>query len=276
MSPPTSPLPTAIDELWARRAELSPQDAQARELVVGAVDALDAGRARVARVLDDGSVWVDERAKRAILLAFRLLPMQESANGEFRYRDRMPLTRRLDGVRAVPGSIVRWGAYVAPGAVLMPSYVNVGAHVGADTMVDTWATVGSCAQIGERVHLSGGVGIGGVLEPPQAAPVIVEDDALVGSRALVVEGGRVGRGAVLGAGAILTSSIPVIDVTTGEELARGTVPAWSVAVGGTRPREFPGGSFGLPCVLVLRRLAEGERHDKSQLNEVLRSHGVAT
>jgi 2,3,4,5-tetrahydropyridine-2-carboxylate N-succinyltransferase len=156
---------------------------------------------------------------------------------------------------------------------MMPSYVNIGARVGADSMVDTWATVGSCAQIGERVHLSGGVGIGGVLEPPQAAPVIVGDECYIGSRCIVAEGAIVGEGTVLGAGAILTGSIPVIDAATGEELGRGEVPPWSVAVSATRPRAFPGGEFGLPCVLVIKRLTEGERHDKSALNQILRDHG---
>ena len=159
---------------------------------------------------------------------------------------------------------------------MMPSYVNIGARVGEDSMVDTWATVGSCAQIGARVHLSGGVGIGGVLEPPQAAPVIVGDDALIGSRCIVAEGARVGNGAVLGAGCILTATIPVIDAQSGEELSRGVVPDWCVAVSATRSRTFPGGEFGLPCVLVLKHLTEGERHEKSQLNDILRDHGVAT
>jgi 2,3,4,5-tetrahydropyridine-2-carboxylate N-succinyltransferase len=158
----------------------------------------------------------------------------------------------------------------------MPSFVNIGARVGADTMVDTWATVGSCAQIGERVHLSGGVGIGGVLEPPQAAPVIVGDDTIIGSRCIVAEGARVGTGVVLGAGCIMTASIPVIDAETGEELGRGVVPDWCVAVSASRRRSFPGGEFGLPCVLVVKRLTEGERHEKSRLNEILRDHGVAT
>jgi len=143
-------------------------------------------------------------------------------------------------------------------------------------MVDTWATVGSCAQIGERVHLAGGVGIGGVLEPPNAVPVVIEDDAFIGSRCMVVEGARVGRGAVLGAGTILNPSIPVIDGETGEEISRGHVPDWSVAVGASRRREMPGGEFFLPCVLILKRLSEGERHDKAMLNELLRDHGVAT
>jgi 2,3,4,5-tetrahydropyridine-2-carboxylate N-succinyltransferase len=219
-------------------------------------------------------IVVDERAKRAILLAFRLLPMVASQVGDFRYHDRVPLTTRLDGVRTVPGSIVRWGAYVAPGAVLMPSFVNIGAYVDAGTMVDAWATVGSCAQIGKNVHLSGGVGIGGVLEPPNAVPVVVEDDVVIGSRCMVVEGARVRQGAVLGAGVILTRTTHVIDVETGSELPRGEAPAWSVCVGGTRPRTFPGGEFGMPCVLVLKRLPEGSAHDKAALNEILRDHGV--
>src|ERR1700683_1088486 len=200
----SSPLPVVIDELWERRAELSPADEQARAAVVGAVDAIDAGQARVA-IVDPVTdrVVVDERAKRAILLAFRVLPMARSQVGDFRYDDRVPLTTRLDGVRALPGSIVRWGAYVAPGTVLMPSFVNIGAYVDTGTMVDTWATVGSGAQVGKNVHLSGGVGIGGVLEPPNAVPVVVQDEAMIGSRWRGGGGGGGGPGATLGAGALL-------------------------------------------------------------------------
>jgi 2,3,4,5-tetrahydropyridine-2-carboxylate N-succinyltransferase len=161
------------------------------------------------------------------------------------------------------------------GVILMPSYVNIGGRVGADTMVDTWATVGSCAQIGARVHLSGGVGIGGVLEPPNAVPVVVEDDVLIGSRCMVTQGARVGRGAVLAEGTILNPSIPVIDAASGEEVSRGVVPPWSVAISASRRREYPGGEFFVPCVLIIKRLTEGERHDKSQLNAVLREHGAS-
>jgi 2,3,4,5-tetrahydropyridine-2-carboxylate N-succinyltransferase len=273
--PPRSPLSAQIDELWERRAELGPEDSAARETVIEAVDALDIGAARVAWPdPDSGEIVVDERAKRAILLAFRLMPMVRTQVGDFRYHDRVPLSSHLDGVRAVAGSIVRWGAYVAPGVVLMPSFVNIGAYVETGTMVDTWATVGSGAQIGKNVHLAGGVGIGGVLEPVNAVPVVIEDDVTIFSRCMVVEGARVRTGAVLGAGTLLTSSSHVVDVQTGEELPRGEVPAWSVAVGGTRPRQFPGGEFGMPCVLVLRRLPEGGVHDKAALNEILRDHGV--
>ena len=272
---PSSPLSPAVDGLWERRDGLSPDEAAARAEVTAAIDLLDRGVARVAAVQPDGSVWVDERAKRAILLAFRLLPMTSSAAGAFHYVDRIPVKSRFDGVRVVPGAIARWGSYIAPGAVLMPSYVNIGASVGGGTLVDTWATVGSCAQVGQRVHLSGGVGIGGVLEPPQAAPVLVEDDAFVGSRCMVVEGARIRRGAKLGAGTILTASTRVFDADSGDELPRGEVPARAVAVGSTRVKAFPGGDFGLPCVLVLRTLAEDEIHDKLALNEVLREHGVA-
>ncbi len=272
-----SPLPAGIDDLWERRAGLTPSDAAARDLVYLAVDMIDAGQCRVAWI-DRSSdlVVVDERAKRAILLAFRLMPMVTTQVGDFRYNDRVPLTSRLDDVRAVAGSIVRWGAYVAPGAVLMPSFVNIGAYVDSGTMVDTWATVGSCAQIGKNVHLAGGVGIGGVLEPPNAVPVVVEDDATIFSRSMVVEGARVRTGAVLGAGTILTKSSHVIDAETGDELPRGEVPAWSVCVGGTRMRKFGGGEFGMPCVLVLRRLAEGSAHDRAALNDILRDHGVSS
>ncbi|MEU6728709.1 2,3,4,5-tetrahydropyridine-2,6-dicarboxylate N-succinyltransferase [Nonomuraea wenchangensis] len=271
----SSPIAPVIDELWERRAELSPQDDEARHVVIGAVDLLDAGVARTARLVD-GELEVDERARRAILLAFKLLGMARSQVGDFHHQDRVPLKNSFEGVRVVPGAIARWGSYLAPGVVLMPSFTNIGAYVDENTMVDTWATVGSCAQIGKNVHLSGGVGVGGVLEPPNAVPVVVEDDALVGSRAMLVEGARVGRGAVVGAGVILSASIPVIDVETGEELARGRIPDWCVAVSGTRQREFPGGTFGLPCVLVIKRLEPGQRHDKAALNEVLREHGVNT
>ena len=271
-----SPLDPVIDELWARRDELDPSAGEARAAVRAAIDLLDTGAARVAWV-DPGTdeVVVDERAKQAILLSFRVLDLYEAHVGDFHYRDRMPLKQTFDGVRVAPGAIARWGSYVAPGAILMPSYVNIGGYVGPGTMVDTWATVGSCAQVGANVHLSGGVGLGGVLEPPNATPVVVEDEALIGSRAMITEGARVGAGAVVGAGVILNPSIPVIDVETGEEISRGRIPAWSVAVGGTRFREFPGGTFGLPCVLVIKRLTEGERHDKAQVNAVLRAHGAA-
>jgi 2,3,4,5-tetrahydropyridine-2-carboxylate N-succinyltransferase len=270
-----SPLSPVVDELWEQRAGLSPEDSAARSEVVAAVDEIDTGNARVAFVdPETDEVMVDERAKRAILLAFRLLPMARSQAGDFRYHDRVPLKTRLDGVRVVPGAIARWGSFIAPGTVLMPSFVNIGAYVGTGTMVDTWATVGSCAQIGKNVHLSGGVGIGGVLEPPNAVPVVVEDECMIGSRSMVVDGARVRTGAVLGSGTNLGRNTHVIDVQTGEELPRGEAPAWSVCVNGTRARKFPGGEYGMQCVLVLRRLAEGSRHDKTELNAILRDHGV--
>ncbi|HXT94507.1 MAG TPA: 2,3,4,5-tetrahydropyridine-2,6-dicarboxylate N-succinyltransferase [Trebonia sp.] len=275
MSDLKSPLPAIIDELWERRAELSPADAAARAEVVAAVDQIDAGDARVAFIdAETDEVLVDERAKRAILLAFKVLPMAQSQVGDFRYHDRVPLKTRLDGVRVVAGAIARWGAYIAPGTVLMPSFTNIGAYVDSGTMVDTWATVGSCAQIGKNVHLSGGVGIGGVLEPPNAVPVIVEDECMIGSRSMVTEGARVRTGAVLGSGTNLSGSMHVIDVETGEELPRGEAPAWSVCVNGMRARKFPGGEYGMPCVLVLKRLPEGERHSKTELNAILRDHGL--
>ncbi len=271
----TSPLPESIDELWERRADLTPDDTAARDVIVSAVDQIDTGKARVAFV-DPATdeVVVDQRAKRAILLSFRVLGMEESTVGGFHYHDRIPLKTRLDGVRVVPGAIARWGSYLAPGVVLMPSFTNIGAYVDSGTMVDTWATVGSCAQVGKNVHLSGGVGVGGVLEPPQASPVVIEDDAFLGSRSMVVEGARVRRGAKLGAGTILTASTRVFDAETGEELKRGEAPAWSVCVTANRVKSFPGGDFGMPCLLVLKRLEEGQEHEKLALNDLLREHGV--
>jgi 2,3,4,5-tetrahydropyridine-2-carboxylate N-succinyltransferase len=274
-----SDLEQTITALWDGRDDLASvmPDTEARRAVHEAIELLDSGEGRVAEVVAD-EVVVHQWLKYAVLLLFRLSQMETTELGPFEYHDKIPLKRHYDraGVRVVPGASARWGSYLAPGAILMPSYVNIGARVGADTMVDTWATVGSCAQIGERVHLSGGVGIGGVLEPPQAAPVIIGDDTTVGSRCMVVEGARVGNGVFLGAGCILTKSMPVIDAETGEELGRGVVPDWCVAVSATRPRAYPGGEFGLPCVLVVRRLDEGERHDKAKLNDILRDHQVAT
>ena len=268
-----------IGDLWAHRDDITAvaPEAEAREVVRAAIDLLDSGQARVAELVD-GAVVVHEWLKQAILLWFRLGEMKTLELGPFEYADKIPLKHDYEaaGVRVVPGGSARWGSFVARGAILMPSYVNIGAYVGEQTMVDTWATVGSCAEIGARVHLSGGVGIGGVLEPPQAAPVFIGDDTIVGSRCIIAEGARVGAGAVLGAGCILTGSIPVIDADTGEELSRGVVPDWCVAVNVTRPRHFAGGDFGLVCVLVLKRLTEGERHEKARLNEILRDHGVAT
>ncbi|MCC5952554.1 MAG: 2,3,4,5-tetrahydropyridine-2,6-dicarboxylate N-succinyltransferase [Acidimicrobiia bacterium] len=270
-------LKARIEALWERRDDLDPGDADVDHTVTEAITALDEGTERVAEVRD-GDVVVHQWLKQAILLYFRRSQMATIELGPFEYADKIPLKSdyAAHGVRVVPGASARFGSFLDRGVVMMPSYVNIGARVGANTMVDTWATVGSCAQIGANTHLSGGVGIGGVLEPPNAAPVVVGDDCLIGSRCIVAEGAHVGDGVVLGAGCVLTGSIPVIDAATGEELGRGKVPSWCVAVAGTRAREFPGGTFGLPCVLVVKRLEAGERHDKSALNQVLRDHGAAT
>ncbi len=267
-----------IEALWDRAPDLTPSDTGALAVVTEAVGLLDSGEARVAEV-DPATdrVVVHQWLKHAILLLFRLRSMETVEVGPFEFADKLPLKHDFAaaGVRVVPGASARWGSYLAPGVICMPSYVNIGARVGAGTMVDTWATVGSCAQIGEQVHLSGGVGIGGVLEPAQAAPVVIEDEVMIGSRAMITQGARVGRGSVLGEGTILNPSIPVIDAETGDELGRGHVPPWSVAVQASRRRDFPGGEFYLPCVLVLKRLTEGQRHDKAQLNDILRTHGVS-
>ena len=263
-----------IDVLWARREQLDDRDPVVQAAVLSVIELLDRGRLRVAELDREGEVVVHEWLKRAIVMLFRVCPLERTEAGPMSFADRLPPKRGCDGVRVVPGAYARFGSYLAPGAILMPSFVNVGAYVGRGTLVDTWATVGSCAQIGERVHLSGGVGVGGVLEPMQAAPVIVEDDAFVGSRCMLIEGARVGAGAVVGAGIILSPTIPVIDADSGEELSRGHIPAWSVAIGATRARAFAGGEFGLPCVLVVKRLPVGERHDKVKLNELVRDHGA--
>jgi 2,3,4,5-tetrahydropyridine-2,6-dicarboxylate N-succinyltransferase len=272
-------LEVKINALWAGRDELSAvmSERDAHATVRQAVELLDRGEARVAEIVE-GEVVVHEWLKQAILLLFRLQAMPVIEAGPFEYRDKIPLKKgyAAAGVRVVPGASARWGAYLAPGVILMPSYVNIGARVGGDTMIDTWATVGSCAQVGERVHLSGGVGIGGVLEPPQAAPVIIEDDVLIGSRSMITQGARVGRGSVLGEGMILNPGIPVIDSETGQEVARGVVPPWCVVVQASRRKQFPGGEFGLPCALILRRLEEGERSDTAKLNDILREHGIGT
>jgi 2,3,4,5-tetrahydropyridine-2,6-dicarboxylate N-succinyltransferase len=267
-----------IEELWEKRAELAAGDDDAYAAVREAIDLLDTGQARVAEVNGAGDVVVHQWLKQAILLLFKLARMETIELGPFEFADKIPLKHDYEaaGVRVVPGASARWGSFHERGVILMPSYTNIGAYVGANSMVDTWATVGSCAQIGANVHLSGGVGIGGVLEPAQAAPVIIEDDCMIGSRSMVTQGARVGQGSVLGEGVMLNPTIPVIDAETGEELSRGHVPPWSVAVQSWIPKQFKGGEFGRPCVLVVKRLTEGERHDKAKLNDVLRDHGVST
>jgi 2,3,4,5-tetrahydropyridine-2-carboxylate N-succinyltransferase len=267
-------LAAEVERLFDAPAEAL--DADAAALVERVLALLDEGALRVAEPVEGG--WrVNEWAKKAILLSFRTRGMSTSEVGPYEYHDKMPLKGGWAerGVRVVPPATARQGSFVAPGAVLMPSYVNVGAWVGSGTMVDTWATVGSCAQVGADVHLSGGVGIGGVLEPLQAAPVIVEDGAFIGSRCVVVEGVRVGREAVLGANVVLTASTPIIDVTGPEPVeTRGQIPPRAVVVPGTRMREFPAGQFGLPAALII-----GERRPstdlKTSLNAALREHAVS-
>jgi 2,3,4,5-tetrahydropyridine-2,6-dicarboxylate N-succinyltransferase len=257
-----------IERSWAEPDHL---DAGAVEEAVGM---LDRGEARVAEPEGDGWV-VNEWAKKAVLLYFRVRDLETTEVGPFEYHDRLPLKRGYEeaGVRVVPPATARYGAFLSRGVVLMPSYVNIGAWIGPGTLVDTWATVGSCAQIGADVHLSGGVGIGGVLEPVQASPVIVEDGAFVGSRCIVVEGVRVRTRAVLGAGLILTGNTPVIDVTGDEPVEhRGEVPGGAIVVPGSRPRDFPAGNYGLPAGLIIGYRSEAT-DSKLQLNEMLREFG---
>jgi 2,3,4,5-tetrahydropyridine-2-carboxylate N-succinyltransferase len=273
-----SDLETRIVQWYDDVASMTPENLEARRDVELVITKLDDGQLRVAQIDAEGDVVVHEWVKKAILLLFRLRGMEKFEVGPFEYLDKLELKHDYErrGVRVVPGATARRGSFLSPGVILMPSFVNIGAWVGPNTMVDTWATVGSCALIGANVHLSGGVGIGGVLEPANAVPVVIEDDAFVGSRCMVVDGARVGRGAILGAGTILNPSIPVIDAQTGEEVSRGYVPDYCVAVSANRRREFAGGEFFLPCVLIIRRMSEGERHNKVALNALLREHGVAT
>jgi 2,3,4,5-tetrahydropyridine-2-carboxylate N-succinyltransferase len=275
-TPAGSPIPTdlqaVIDAAYDQGTHDEPQAVQA---VATALDLLDQGKVRVAEKI--GGEWVvHEWLKRAIVLSFRQRSMETTEVGPFEYHDKVPLKRgyATAGVRVVPPAVVRHGAFVEAGAVLMPSYVNIGARVGSGTMVDTWATVGSCAQIGRNVHLSGGVGIGGVLEPLGARPVIVEDDAFIGSRCIVVEGVVVEESAVLGAGTVLTGSTQIIDVTEQQPtIQRGRIPARSIVIPGTRPKQFPAGEYQVSCALIIgRRSAATDR--KISLNEALRDHDV--
>src|SRR5690242_6733176 len=241
------------------------------------IAALDRGELRVAEPEGDG--WkVNREAQDAILDYFRTRKMEPREVGPFEYHDKIPLKSGYEqlGVRVVPPAVARFGSYLSPGVVLMPSYVNIGAWVGPNTMVDTWATVGSGAQIGADVHLAGGVGIGGVLEPPGARPVIIEDGAFIGSRSIIVEGVRVGREAVLAPNVTLTASVPIIDVTGPEPVEhRGYVPPRAVVVPGTRPKDFPAGTYHLACALIIGYRTEATDL-RTSLNDALRDYGIGT
>jgi 2,3,4,5-tetrahydropyridine-2,6-dicarboxylate N-succinyltransferase len=274
MAQPEQELRPLVEAAFRDRALL--KDPAHRDAVLSTVDLLDQGAVRVAARGEDGAWQTFAWVKEAILLYFAVRGMERIEVGPFEFHDKIPLKHGLDkqGVRVVPPGTVRYGAFLEPGTVVMPGYVNIGAYVGAGTMVDTWATVGSCAQIGRDVHLSGGVGIGGVLEPPAARPVVIEDGCFVGSRAIVVEGMIVEREAVIGAGVVLTASTPILDVTGSEVVEhRGRVPARSVVIPGSRPKRFPAGEFGVPCALVIgQRTASTDR--KVSLNAALRDFGV--
>ena len=241
------------------------------------MEALDRGEIRVASPLGDSKWAVHAWVKKGILLFFQNEPVEDLTAGVLRFRDKVPLKTNLAeaGVRVVPPGVARFGSFLEPGVILMPGYVNVGAWVGSGTMVDTWATVGSCAQVGKNVHLSGGVGVGGVLEPPQAAPVIIEDHAFLGSRSIVVEGVHVEEGAVLGANTVLTASTSIIDVTGASPVVtKGRIPRGSVVIPGTWPKQFPAGTFHVPCALIIGRRKEST-DKKTSLESALRDHDVA-
>ncbi len=269
-----SPIKTAIELAWENRTLL--QETETQNHIRTVVEHLDKGTLRVAEPTASG--WqVNEWVKKAVILYFPIQQMQTMEVGIFEYHDKIPLKKGYAGlgVRVVPTGLARHGAFLAKGVIMMPSYVNIGAYVDEGTMVDTWATVGSCAQIGKNVHLSGGVGIGGVLEPVQAAPVIIEDGAFVGSRCIVVEGVRVGKEAVLGANVVLTASSKIIDVTGSQPIEyKGEVPARSVVIPGSYTKKFPAGEFQVPCALIIGQRKESTDL-KTSLNDALRENNVA-
>lgn len=264
-----------IEAAFADRSKLD--DSRYRDAVEETLALLDQGKIRVATRGDDGEWTVHAWAKQAILLYFGIRGMERVEVGAYEYHDKIPLKKNLDqqGIRVVPPGTIRYGAHMEPGAILMPGYVNIGAYVGTGSMVDTWATVGSCAQIGKGVHLAGGVGIGGVLEPPGAKPVIIEDGAFLGSRAIVVEGSRIGEEAVLGANVVITASTRIIDVTGPEPVeSQGYVPPRSVVIPGTRTKTFPAGEYQVPAALIIGRRKEST-DKKVTLNEALREFAVS-
>ncbi len=263
-----------IENAWDNRALL--KEAVTQNTIREVVALLDAGTLRVAEPIEGG--WqVNEWVKKAVVLYFPIQKMETIEVGCFEFHDKIPLKTgyKEKGVRVVPHAVARHGSYISSGTILMPCYINIGAYVDAGTMVDTWATVGSCAQIGKNVHLSGGVGIGGVLEPLQAAPVIIEDDVFVGSRCIVVEGVRVEKEAVLGAGVVLTMSTKIIDVTGPEPIEmKGRVPARSVVIPGSYKKQFPAGEFNVPCAMIIGKRKEST-NKKTSLNDALRENDVA-
>ena len=267
-------LRTLIETAWENRALL--QENTTKEAIRTIVDLLDKGELRVAEPTAEG--WqVTEWVKKAVVMYVPIQTMETIEVGPFEFHDKIPLKTGYaeKGIRVVPHAVARHGAYISKGTILMPSYVNIGAYVDEGTMVDTWATVGSCAQIGKNVHLSGGVGIGGVLEPLQAAPVIIEDNAFIGSRCIVVEGVRIETEAVLGAGVVLTMSTKIIDVTGNEPKEfKGIVPAHSVVIPGSYAKKFPSGTFNVPCALIIGKRKEST-NKKTSLNDALRTHNVA-
>lgn len=269
-------LKKTVERAWEDRTLLA--DSSVRAALRTAIDAVDKGRLRTAEPIDlEQSLWqVNEWVKKAVILYFPVQEMRTMRAGELEWYDKMELKHGYEelGVRAVPHAVARYGAYIAPGAVLMPSYVNIGAYVDSGTMVDTWATVGSCAQVGRNVHLSGGVGIGGVLEPVQAAPVIIEDNCFVGSRSIVVEGAHVCREAVLGSNTVITGSTHIIDVTGPEPVTyKGFVPPRSVVVPGSYRKQFPAGEYNVTCALIIG-LRKESTDKKTSLNDALRDFGV--
>jgi 2,3,4,5-tetrahydropyridine-2-carboxylate N-succinyltransferase len=270
-----SELQTIVEQAWHNRDLLKESSVQI--MIREVIDQLDRGKLRVAQPMEDGNWQVNEWVKKAVVMYFPIQQMETIEVGPFEFHDKLPLKKNfaIQGVRVVPHGIARYGCFIENGAILMPSYVNIGAYVGSGTMVDTWATVGSCAQIGSNVHLAGGVGIGGVLEPPQASPTIIEDNCFIGSRCIVVEGVRVRKEAVLGANVVLTKSTHIIDVTGSSPITiKGEIPERSVVIPGSYTKSFPAGTYNVNCALIIGK--RNENTDKKvSLNDALRDYGVA-
>ena len=264
-----------IEKAWEKRNLLS--DKVIQDTIHSIIEDIDKGILRVAEQQTDGSWKVNEWVKKAVILYFPIQKMQTIELPPFEFHDKMKLKSNYEqlGVRVVPGAIARYGSFISNGVIMMPSFINIGAYVGSGTMVDTWATIGSCAQIGKNVHLSGGVGIGGVLEPLQASPVIIEDNCFIGSRCIVVEGVHVEKEAVLGANVVLTKSTKIIDVTENNPIELiGKVPSRSVVIPGSYSKKFPSGTYQVPCALIIGKRKESTDL-KTSLNDVLREHQIA-
>ncbi|AWU43852.1 2,3,4,5-tetrahydropyridine-2,6-dicarboxylate N-succinyltransferase [Blattabacterium sp. (Cryptocercus kyebangensis)] len=262
-----------IEKAWDKKKEIWSTNNCIRKIVIHVIDYVEQGSIRVSEFIN-GKWRVNEWIKKAIIMYFSIKKMKTIELGPLEFYDKIPIKNKFKekGIRVVPHAVVRYGSYISPGVVLMPSYVNIGSYIGEETMIDTWATVGSCAQVGKRVHISGGVGIGGVLEPIQATPVIIEDDVFIGSRCILVEGVLIEKESVLGANVVITSSTKIFDVTNEKPIEmKGVVPRYSVVIPGSYPKKFPSGIYHIPCAMIIGK-RKVSTNKKTSLNEALRTH----